>query len=217
MSRKNKTRKPDKPRGDEFDNFVENPRYGRRPRITGLNPVKQLSGVDYVYPHWHSPTTCRIPNTAIVADRQRQVDSTLAPTRYFYVKRECRICHRLFIFFAEEQRHWYESLKFPLEADCRECPPCRKRQQAVERKRKRERERYNALFHIEKRSDEENIEMAECCLVLIEKEIFTRKQLPTVVLRLIKSVKKPVAKLQKRIDALYLKLAAMDADKATKD
>ena len=87
------------------------------------------------------------------------------------------------------------------------------RQQAVER----ERERYNALFHIEKRSDEENIEMAECCLVLIEKEIFTRKQLPTVVLRLIKSVKKPVAKLQKRIDALYLKLAAMDADKATKD
>lgn len=206
MSRKtrNKTRKPDAPRGDEFDNFVEHPRFGRRPRITGLNPVKNLTpGEGFVYPHWHSPTSCRIPNTAIVADPARQPPSTLAPTHYFDVKRECRICHRPFIFFAEEQRHWYEALKFPLEADCRECPPCRKGQQAVARKR----ERYDELFHMEKRKDEENIEMAECCLALIEKETFSRKQLPTVR-RLLKAVKQPTAKLQKRIDAVKTRLAA---------
>lgn len=206
MSRKtkNKTRKPDKPRGDEFDNFVEHPRFGRRPRITGLNPAKNLSGPDYVYPHWHSPTSCRIPNTAIEADRQRQAPSTLAPTHYFDVKRVCRICSRPFIFFAEEQQHWYESLKFPLEADCRECPPCRKREQAAARAR----EKYNKLFHATERSPDENIEMAECCMFLIEKETFSRKQLPTVR-RLLKSVKEPTAKLQKRIDALRLRLEAL--------
>ncbi len=201
MSRKNKTRKTYKARGDEFDNFVDHPRFGRRPRITGLNPIKQLSGENYVYPHWHSPTSCRIPDTAILADRQRQAPSILAPTHYFDVKRECRICSRPFIFFAEEQKHWYESLKFPLEADCRECPPCRKRQQSVARKR----ERYNDLFHLEKRSDDESIEMAECCLDLIERETFTRKQLPTVR-KLLKAVKKPTAKQQKRIDEARARL-----------
>jgi len=205
MSRKNKAPKRYKPRGDEFDNFVEHPRYGRRPQVTGLNPQKRLTGGDdYIYPHWHSPTASRIPNTAIVADRGRQSPAMLAVTHYFDVKRECRLCHRPFIFFAEEQKHWYESLKFPLEADCRECPPCRKKQQSVARKR----ERYNELFHMEKRKDEENIEMAECCLALIEKETFSRKQLPTVR-RLLKTVKEPTAKLQKRIDAIRAQLAAL--------
>jgi hypothetical protein len=205
MSRKNKTRKPDKPRGDAFDNYVEHPRYGRRPHITGLDPQQRLSGGDdYIYLHWHSPAACRIPNTAIVADRSRQPPATLPVTHYFDVKRECRICHRPFIFFAQEQKHWYESLKFPLEADCRECPPCRKRQQGIAR----ERERYNELFHLEKRRAEENVDMAECCLSLIEKEAFSRKQLPTVR-RLLKAVKEPGAKLKKRIDAIHARLEAL--------
>lgn len=205
MGKKSKPPKRYKSRGDEFDNFVEHPRYGRRPQITGLDPQKNLApGDNYVSPHWRSSSDSRIPNTAILADRRRQTPSTFPPTHYFDERRECRICHHPFIFFAQEQQHWYESLKFPMDADCRECPPCRKKQQSVARKR----ERYNELFHMEKRKPEENIEMAECCLALIEKETFSRKQIPTVR-RLLKAVKEPTAKLQKRIDVIRARLAAL--------
>ena len=39
-------------------------------------------------------------------------------THYFDAKRVCRKCERPFLFFAEEQKYWYEDLRFPLEADC---------------------------------------------------------------------------------------------------
>jgi hypothetical protein len=37
------------------------------------------------------------------------------------------------LLFAEEQKYWYEELKFPLEANCLDCVPCRKGPALVER------------------------------------------------------------------------------------
>ena len=158
---------------DEYANYVDHPRFGRRPHVTGLNPQTDLTtGKPFL--HWNAAE--RIPNTAIEADLTRQSRATVPVTHYYDVRRKCRDCDRPFIFFAQEQKHWYEELGLPLEADCVRCVPCRKRQHGLSAKR----ERYEELFHVAARNADESLEMAECCLSLIEAGIFNRRQIEHV-------------------------------------
>ena len=154
---------------DEYANYVDHPRFGRRPHVTGLNPESDFT-TGQPFLHWNA--TDRIPNTAIEADLSRQSRATVAVTHYYDVRRTCRDCGRPFIFFAQEQKHWYEELGLPLEADCVRCVPCRRRQHGIAAKR----ERYEELFHVPARSAEEHLEMADCCLSLIEADIFDPRQ-----------------------------------------
>ncbi|NKB54346.1 MAG: hypothetical protein GKR97_19405 [Rhizobiaceae bacterium] len=170
--------------GNEFDSFVEHPRYGRHPQITGLNPKPDFD--TRVFLHWASPADQRIENTAIVADLQRQSPATIPVTHYFDVKRVCRDCNSPFLFFAQEQQHWYEDLEFPLESDCVRCSPCRKMQQGLVQKQAR----YEELFHLAQRTFDEDLEMAECCISLMEASLFGHKQIPRV--RMILKNSKPL-------------------------
>src|SRR5262245_27545254 len=98
---------------DEFDYYVDHPRYGQRPRITGLHPIEPATfepGRPYVIFHWHSSESDRIANTAIKADVSLQHITTMPVTHYFDLKRVCQDCRRPFLFFAAEQKHWYEEL-----------------------------------------------------------------------------------------------------------
>lgn len=161
--------------GKDYSQFVTHPHYGHQPRITGLNPE-----TDYdrnVFLHWHSPEGCRIPNTAIPAELSRQSPATVPVTHYFDVRRQCLDCGRPFIFFAEEQKYWYEELGFPLESDCIRCAICRKKKQGIEYKR----ERYEELFHVSDRTIEQNLDMAECCLSLVEASVFHKRQVQHVL------------------------------------
>ncbi len=153
-----------------YSDFVEHPRYGRMPRETGLNPQPNERGS--IYLHWHSPKKCRVPNTAIAARVSLQRPSVIPITHYFDVIRVCRDCGRPFLFFAEEQRHWYEELGFGLDADCVRCVPCRKKQKGIARQK----ERYEELFHVPQRSTAKTLEMAECSLALIEAGTFSQRQ-----------------------------------------
>ncbi|MBI3927176.1 MAG: zinc-ribbon domain-containing protein [Armatimonadetes bacterium] len=157
---------------ERYADFVAHPRYGRGPRITGLNVEE---GGD-AFLHWHSPRSSRIPDTAVTADLTRQTRATVPVTHYFDVKRRCRDCDRPFLFFADEQKHWYEELGFGLESDCVRCAECRKRRQGIARLR----ERYEELHHVADRSPEEDLEMADCCLTLVEESVFSSKQLQRV-------------------------------------
>ena len=181
---------------DKYANYVDHPRYGRGPNLTGLNPDYRSPKVTL---HWNATTpteaaeryraitgekwptvhgvsclsvTKRIPNTAVAADLTAQAWATVPVTHYFDVERICRDCDRWFIFFAEEQKHWYEELGFGLDSDCVRCVPCRKRQQGIGRQR----QRYEELFHVSERTVDENLEMAECCLSLIEASVFNNRQ-----------------------------------------
>ncbi|MBN2024806.1 MAG: zinc-ribbon domain-containing protein [Pirellulales bacterium] len=158
---------------DPFELYVEHPRFGNRPRITGLDP---RPGCEGVYLGWRALDDWKIPGTAIVADLSRQTPATVPVTHYFDLKRICRDCGRPFLFFAEEQKHWYEELGFGLDSDCVRCPPCRVRQRGIARKR----ERYEEIFHVQERTTEQNIEMAECCLCLVEAAVFPPRQLERV-------------------------------------
>lgn len=162
-------------RNDEYKAFVAHPRYGQGPRRTALNPTGRepvRPGMSMVKLHWHSGPDCRIPDTAIVADPSKQCFTTMPVSHYFDVKRTCHDCAAPFLFFAEEQRHWYEDLGFPLDADCVRCVPCRKRTQGVARQR----QRYEELFHVADPTDDELLEQADCCLGLIEASVFSPRQ-----------------------------------------
>ncbi len=162
-----------KPNDDEFADYVEHPRFGRLPRYTGLNPQTDYRGTHI---HWHSPIDCRIPNTAIVANTSRQKAPTVAVTHYYDVMRRCRDCKRMFLFFAEEQRYWYEELGFGLDSDCVRCVDCRK----VEQDTAGLRVKYELLFHRENRSHEETLELIDCGLTLIERSIFGHQSLDRI-------------------------------------
>jgi hypothetical protein len=154
----------------DYREFVTHPRYGQGPRITGLNPETDYAG--HVFLHWHSPKDSRIPNTAIPANLSRQSPATVPVTHYFDVMRQCRDCGKPFIFFAEEQQYWYEELGFGLDSDCVRCIVCRKKQQGIGLKR----ERYEELFHVAERTAEQNLEMADCCLSLVEADAFHKPE-----------------------------------------
>jgi hypothetical protein len=181
-----------RPRFEEYADHVEHPRYGRGPRFTGLDPNPDSTAVHL---HWNTrfftqaqlgqmerllgwrPTfpddgTRMVKGTAVAADLSRQTPATVPVTHYYDVDKACRDCGRRFIFFADEQKHWYEELGFPLEADAVRCPPCRKHLQHVARMR----QRYEQLFHAPMRTTEETLEMADCCLALIEEAIFHPRQ-----------------------------------------
>lgn len=182
---------------DKYVNYVEHPLYGKGPKLTGLNPdpldrdvhlhwnamsrdelrarYMAITGKPWPlddYGFYNDRHIKRIDNTAIAAGPLCYEPTGAPPTHYFDTERQCVDCQRMFIFFAQEQKHWYEELCFTLESDCVRCVDCRKKQQGIARQR----ERYESLFHVKERTVAENMEMADCCLSLIEKEIFTIRQ-----------------------------------------
>jgi hypothetical protein len=175
----------------KYDAFVEHPRYGRGPRLTGLEPGRSDPRVSV---HWNAtnpdeareiisrvlgwspPVTDdgrrRIPETAIAADTSRQQRATVQVTHYYDVERRCRDCRKPFIFFAVEQKHWYEVLRFPLEADAVRCPACRKRNQTLGKARAT----YQRLHNLRSRSETDTVRLAEALLMLVENGVFGIRQ-----------------------------------------
>lgn len=203
---------------EEYADYVEHPRFGKAPRFTGIDPDPDSSAVRL---HWNAhyytqaqldemerllgwqPSfpedgTGMVRGTAVAADLSKQTPATVPVTHYYDIDKICRRCGNRFIFFAQEQKHWYEELGFPLEADAVRCAPCRKRLQQIARNR----ERYEQLFHLPDRSAEETLEMADCCLTLIEEAVFHSRQTQHVRM-LLKRVPD-----ERRTDQRYLDLTA---------
>jgi hypothetical protein len=155
-----------------YAGFVEHPRYGKGPRFTGLDVTDSPDGS--VYCHWHSPVSVRVPGTAVVANVTRQRPAMLHVTHYFDAKRICRKCEQPFLFFADEQKYWYEDLAFPLEADCLECAPCRKDDQRLGLARRK----YEALLRETARSEGDTLELVACGVLLLESSVFSVKVVP---------------------------------------
>jgi len=158
---------------DQFENYVEHPRFGRKPILTGINPTPGQPGI---YFHWRTNDAARVPNTAVPANWNEQRATYSHISFYFDERRVCRDCDRPFLFFAAEQKHWYEVLKFPLDANCVRCPECRREIQQLRVCR----ERYEELVKAPNRSLEEQVDLIDCLLTLIDAELFSRKQLPHV-------------------------------------
>jgi len=202
--------------------YVDHPRYGAQPRYTGLNPDPNSEGV---YLHWNtnlltvdqrqniedifgsvdkwiSKESKAINGTAIIADVTQQAPATLHVTHYYDIEKICRDCSLLFIFFAEEQKYWFEDLGFPLEADCVRCTSCRKKVQEVQSVKSR----YEQINSLDSKSLEEEAEEADCRLFLVEEGVFNPRQLEKVRGFLNRYTKHPMAEeFRRRLDNLVIK------------
>lgn len=148
---------------DEFADYLEHPRFGRGPRLTDLEPLDNWGW------HYLASGPERIPHTGVRADPERHVGTfPYAVEYYFDLRRVCRDCGRKFIFFAEEQKHWYEDLQLPLDADAVRCVGCRK----AERRIARLRQRYEELLAMTSRTAEETLELVGAGLTLVDEGLF---------------------------------------------
>jgi len=173
--------------------YVPHSRYGKLPRITGLDVENGQNGA-YI---GHLPTEdelmakhrqgklfgldplllgFRIPGTAIVADPAKQSGTSFPRTHYYDIERKCRDCARIFIFFAEEQRYWYEELHFPIDADGVRCEPCRKSTRSLAALKAR----YDILAGQQSLHLEEELELNLARMELVEHGGFTSRALEKV-------------------------------------
>jgi hypothetical protein len=128
-------------------NLVKHPRFGTTIRPSGADVDAQAVRKSF----WRYSSEKKIfPETAIPANTQKQNYSMFPCVWYVDVLRTCRDCGRPFIFYAVEQRRWYEVLGFKLNANCVRCPECRKTDQTLRRRFQRfskavqgERKRWN--------------------------------------------------------------------------
>lgn len=183
--------------------YAEHPRYGYEPRMTGLDiDTNKNKKSSVVHLHWFSTAETRIKGTAILANRHKQVDDFFRFTHYYDEKRQCEDCQKPFIFYAQEQKYWYEVLRFPSVADCICCVACRKKRRAISWYHRR----YGELSQLNKRSSEENIEMAACGLFLIEKKFFGDRVIQRMRMLLNSISKTPNPRLSPRLKKQYLQL-----------
>jgi ssDNA-binding Zn-finger/Zn-ribbon topoisomerase 1 len=147
------------PKIGQYRRHVTHPRYGYAPRVNGNDaPTTDAHGGI----HWRYAHETLIPGTAVRADTLIQ-RSTIPLLHYYDLDKVCADCHRRFIFFALEQKHWYEELGFSVDAKCLRCPECRKREQRFVRLR----QRYDLLLK-QKRSWAESMDLADTTLSLVE-------------------------------------------------
>ncbi len=67
-----------------------------------------------------------IPGTAALANTALQCWCCFPRKLYADILKQCRTCARPFVFYANEQRFWFETLRLPVDVDCVNCPACRK-------------------------------------------------------------------------------------------
>jgi len=180
-----KKRKRSRLDGTEYANYVVHPRFGQSPRFTGLD----------VEPSWLHRG--HIPRTAIEADCSKQNFSTMGVSYYYDLRRKCHRCQSPYIFFAEEQKFWYEELHLRLEVspDC--CHGCRRHKRGVSRSR----ECYEELFHKTDRTPQDDAEMAEHCLLLMEEGKFSPRKAEHVRMLLKRVPTKKAPGLRARLKA----------------
>jgi len=103
------------------------PLYGKIPLVRETFMGRDGS----VHESWRYDPTFRPrpPRGGVAGDVARQVFcSAHHVPKYFYVDeaRKCIQCAQTFVFRAEEQKHWYETLKFNFSSVPVRCPGCRR-------------------------------------------------------------------------------------------
>lgn len=121
-----------------LEGVVPHPRYGAAPRPSGLVVPED----DIRHGFWGLGQATIFPETVLRADTSVQNFSMYPRDYYVDILRKCRSCNRPFIFSAREQRYWFETLRFYVDADCVDCVDCRRASRSIQRRLRR----YSDLF-----------------------------------------------------------------------
>lgn len=144
-------------------NFVPHPRYGSEPTTSGV----KLPDSELKHGFWRHHREVMFPESALIANPENQNYAVFPRKYYVDVVRSCRTCHRPFIFFAKEQRYWFETLKFFVDADCVLCPVCRRESRNIQRRLRR----YSDLFARTNPSRKELMYLVDDAAFLVERGV----------------------------------------------
>lgn len=155
--------------------YVLHPRYGHAPRLTARK-------YDDSHSSWSREKGIPfIPGTAVQVTPSRQ--HSLGWGLYnvlFYVDevRKCRSCRRNYLFFAGEQRFWYEVLGIPMDIHPVRCPLCRR----ADRQIRRIQREYMELVALAEaaRSSSQNLRLAALAIALRDAGVFTARIIPKI-------------------------------------
>jgi hypothetical protein len=141
-------------------NYVPHSRYGTEPIPSGHNVAEE----EIRRGHWRLSNDRIFPETVLPADTEKQ-NYALYPRKYYVdVERTCRTCHRPFLFFAKEQRYWFETLRLFVDADCVLCLECRRKSRTMQRRLRR----YSDLCAKSTPSRKELMFMVDDAIFLVE-------------------------------------------------
>jgi tetratricopeptide (TPR) repeat protein len=104
------------------------PLYGEIPLVE--HRTRGSNGREYVWLQYDPAYEPKLPKGAIRGDVSRQVYCVAHHVpKYFYVDedRTCIQCKEPFVFRAEEQKYWYETLKFNFGSIAVRCRSCRRK------------------------------------------------------------------------------------------
>jgi hypothetical protein len=146
------------------NDLVPHPRYGDKPWVTGVDFQGQRHGGFVKDPSWKYSNERVIPNTGVIANITKQRHGTIPIYVYYDVLKRCVDCDRPFIFYADEQKFWFETLGFAIDANCIRCTECRKKQQAKERSNKE----YQRLVNLGEKTWLDYLNLANGALDLAE-------------------------------------------------
>jgi len=180
-------------------NYVPHPRYGTEPIPSGYKVDEDTIRRG----HWRLSRDRIFPETVLAANTEKQ-NYALYPRKYYVdVERICRTCDRPFLFFAREQRYWFETLRFFVDADCVFCPECRRASRAVQRRLRR----YSDLYAKPEPSRKELMFTVDDAIFLVEHGVL--KNLSNVG-----AMKNRAAKVIPEYPGLELLCAALQAARA---
>ncbi|WP_165740091.1 zinc-ribbon domain containing protein [Pseudoalteromonas sp. Z1A6] len=113
--------------------YLNHPRYGNTP-ITTNTPVT-IEAIENA--HWRYSSLKYFPNTVILADIKKQNYAIYPRALYVDIEEKCGTCSKAFIFFAQEQQYWFETLRFWVDSHCTHCFECRRHARYILTLRKR--------------------------------------------------------------------------------
>lgn len=146
--------------------LVPHPRYGAAPRRSGLSLPDDL--VRACWGGWHGRRF--FPATALHATATAGYWRTHG--YYVDVLKTCGTCRRPFVFFAREQRFWYETLRAHRHAEPRDCVPCR----AAARARQARLRRWEHARHASRLSVREMLALVDDAAALCEDGVLRRPE-----------------------------------------
>ena len=150
------------------NNIVPHPRFGNESLNSG---VQGISREAILRSYWGYGSEQIFPESVLMADANKQNYSVFPRQCYVDMLKTCRSCARPFIFFAAEQKHWFEVLQFYIDADCVHCPECRQQRVAA----KREFQRYTALVGIETPSVTELKQLVDLTVSLLAQGVLKNR------------------------------------------
>ncbi|WP_040554686.1 zinc-ribbon domain-containing protein [Rheinheimera sp. A13L] len=112
--------------------YVNHPRYGNLPIPSEFS----FTADEIEKGHWRYSTLRYLSNTAIPADTSKQYFAIYPRSIYVDIEEQCELCGRLFLFYALEQKYWFEKLQFWIDAHCTRCITCRQKNQNVRKMQK---------------------------------------------------------------------------------